>query len=357
MAGGQAARRFHTLDAMRGVAALAVFTGHAGALIEPLRFSHNYLAVDLFFLLSGFVIDHAYGPRLANGLGAGRFMLARYVRLYPLYLIGVLIGLTGMGIALAAGQGVFTGREFAVAAATALLLLPSPTWWVDAFLMPVNYPGWSLFFELVANAAYAFFYRLLGRGVLLAVAALSAALLIDCALGLGTVDGGNEWHRGWIGLARVGFSFPVGVLLHRMGLSAPRRTMWAYVLPVAILPLFLNTGGAVGDVVKILLLFPAVVLIASRIEPTRPRLADWLGTASYPLYVVHLPTIQFLERVSTVLHIDRARLAPWGGLILAALIFAAALVADRLYDRPVRTWLMRRLGLSERRKPQAATQF
>ena len=74
-------RSFVTLDGLRGIAALAVVTRHAPYFRNP--FFESYLAVDFFFVLSGFVLAHAYGQRLRGNLSILDFVKIRIVRLYP----------------------------------------------------------------------------------------------------------------------------------------------------------------------------------------------------------------------------------------------------------------------------------
>ena len=108
-------RSFTTLDGLRGIAALAVITRHAAAYFSSVSiyvlpnagappisvgpFFESYLAVDFFFVLSGFVLAHAYGERLRHGLSAMQFMAIRLIRLYPLYLLSFLgiFGNRGLG--------------------------------------------------------------------------------------------------------------------------------------------------------------------------------------------------------------------------------------------------------------------
>ena len=76
--------RFVLLDGIRGLAAVAIAHRHAEVFFGRPEAS-SYLAVDLFFALSGFVLAHAYGERLANGqMNPLNFMKARFLRLYPL---------------------------------------------------------------------------------------------------------------------------------------------------------------------------------------------------------------------------------------------------------------------------------
>ena len=86
-------RSYHALDGMRGIAARAVLFHHFPPIRHSALFHNGLLAVDMFFLLSGFVIAHAYDERLAAGLGMRAFMLARYIRLWPIMTLGVMAGL------------------------------------------------------------------------------------------------------------------------------------------------------------------------------------------------------------------------------------------------------------------------
>lgn len=139
--------RFHTLDAMRGVAALAVVLVHVAAYSGVNLAPGGNLAVDFFFALSGFVIARAYSARLRSGLSWLRFAEIRLVRLYPLVLLGCGFGLVkmlfqiGMGHETAPSWG-----QFAWILILNPLLLPAP----GVYLFPLNNPAWSLFFELFA---------------------------------------------------------------------------------------------------------------------------------------------------------------------------------------------------------------
>ena len=84
---------FGTLNGVRGLAAVAVALYHMHSLFKVQFVQSGYLAVDLFFVLSGVVIAHAYGARLSSGMTPLRFLRARFIRLAPLYLLGTAIGL------------------------------------------------------------------------------------------------------------------------------------------------------------------------------------------------------------------------------------------------------------------------
>jgi peptidoglycan/LPS O-acetylase OafA/YrhL len=125
-AGGR--QRFETLDALRGLAALAVVSGHTQDLFGGSIFPLGYLAVDFFFMLSGFVLAYAYGQRVEGGLTVGHFMKARLIRFYALYLIGLAIAVLAMLIERAQGMVWYIGRSS----------YTEPSWNYSFFLFPAS---------------------------------------------------------------------------------------------------------------------------------------------------------------------------------------------------------------------------
>ena len=85
---------FRLLDGLRGIAALVVVLLHIPQFIKDDTFPEGYLAVDLFFVISGVVIRQAYEHRLESELSVWRFAWLRIVRLYPLYMLGAMISFT-----------------------------------------------------------------------------------------------------------------------------------------------------------------------------------------------------------------------------------------------------------------------
>ena len=90
---------YDLLDGLRGVAALMViwyhiFEGYAFASDTMITtFNHGYLAVDFFFILSGFVIGYAYDDRWGKSLTMKDFFKRRLIRLHPMVIMGVSSGL------------------------------------------------------------------------------------------------------------------------------------------------------------------------------------------------------------------------------------------------------------------------
>jgi peptidoglycan/LPS O-acetylase OafA/YrhL len=304
---------------LRGIAALAVLTRHGRYQLGLVLLPHSYLAVDFFFVLSGFVLAHAYEQRLLSGMTAIEFMRIRLVRLYPLYLIG-----TVLCIAVAASLGPvhWLKPKTLLTVICALTFLPDPK--IHGPFFAFNFPAWSLFFELVANALYArIVLRLSNRWLAL----IAASCLVIAAICFGSLDVGHRWDNVAGGFLRVGFGFFAGVLTYRLWRVAP----WRPALPawcVAMLLILILDGGESAhryDFVAALL-FPLIVFCGASREPSRRfrPLFLWLGAISYALYITHEAVIlggaAILAPVST---------APWMGLFIlgAAIALAAALSA------------------------------
>lgn len=284
-------RIFHTFNALRGVAALGVVCFH----LRRGWFPGAYLAVDLFFVLSGFVLAFAHDDQFAGGLTWGRFLAQRVIRLWPLYALGVAIAVVSAAVA--------GDRSLWSTAPLQILFLPAQPGPGHAPLYPLDVPAWSLMFELGVNAAWAIFWRWL-RGVGLAIAIAAAGFgLLAMIIHQGSGDVGSFWSTVGAGVPRAVFGFLLGVGLFRLRLTrTPKVTMigWGGLCGalgcILMLPLAgtLRTGFDAGfDLV----LSPAVILAASIVEPPRPAIpfSEWLGAISYPIYAVHWPLIQAFE--------------------------------------------------------------
>lgn len=300
--------RLHGLDALRGVAALLVLSFHAR---EVVRINpHGYLAVDLFFVLSGFVLSHAYGAKLREGMGMGRFAVLRMIRLYPLYLAGACFGLWLDGGTLPTFVGIPA--------------LASPH-----DLYPGNNPLWSLVAEVLASLAFVRLVR--WRSPLLIGAAVALGLLfLKVMLVAGHANLGSNWPTAIAILPRTGFSFIVGILLYRLfqrrGKERPPSVM-SWTLPLLFAGLtFLPDDMPLVDIVVVFAVIPALVYAGATYPVAFPRVAVWLGLVSYPVYASHAPLLHVASGMPIV--------PVMAGII--ALSYALA----RYYDEPLRKWLM-----------------
>lgn len=322
---GAASVRFAGLDALRGAAALAVVAYHAPHLFGLAWPPSAYLAVDLFFCLSGFVIAHAYTGRLASGMTLGDFVRRRLVRLYPLYLLGLLIAAPLLLVKLVFGLPVAQGEVLALI--PNVLALPSMT---TLALYPLNLASWSLAYEVGANAVMAAAWRWLTIARLAIITGVAGAGVVAGAILYGSLETGAGWNTVPVTLARVAFSFTAGVLIYRVAPRLPRVSPW--LLIAAVGAVFWTRGGALFDVVAVGLIFPVVVAFGA--NAGRNAVLCWAGDRSYAIYILHIPLLRWftggLELSGWVI-----APGPIAALFLLALLTASA-IADRLWDAPFR---------------------
>lgn len=285
--------RYASLDAMRGLAAFAVVVYHLQRPYAP----SAYVAVDFFFVLSGFVIARAYGEKLASGMTVLAFMKARYLRLYPLFLIGSFYGLVQL---LSHWQSSGASRTDLLASLiSTAFMLPSPSFMTRSAadlwpLYPLNGPAWSLFWELLANLIFAFVLFRLRTRSLAAIAAASLIMLLCSVFMHKSLDLGWEWRSVDGGLARVFFSFTIGMIIYRLrSFHGIGRTVNSYfaILPIVAVfgLLFLPTDSLKFALPFCILISPIIVFAGTMLEvPLRfQRLCIFLGYLSYPIYMCH----------------------------------------------------------------------
>jgi peptidoglycan/LPS O-acetylase OafA/YrhL len=339
---------FDVLNGLRGVAAIAVTVTHLSHYFGVLHPAIVSVAVDFFFVLSGFVIAHAYERDLVGGMGRRRFLLARVIRLYPLYLLGLVLGAAAMWTY----QRPPSQANFLATLGANLLMLPYPAFDpTNLDLFPFNFPAWSLFAELVANVVYALLAPRLSNRLLACLVAAGLLGLVAMGVVAGTLDLGTLRTGLAGGIARVGFSFFAGVALHRLWQVRPTRVALhpAMLFALLILPLLVKPDGPGGwlyQLAVVAIYMPLMVWLGagSRASGGWRTACATLGALSYPLYVIHAPVWTAVRAFNgwqgnTVLH----DAAPWSGLILTATLCAVAWWLDRSVDFPLRRRLSRRL--------------
>jgi len=335
---------YETLNAMRGVAALGVVALHShGPLIGFDIAPGGYLAVDLFFVLSGFVIAHAYDSRLATGMTAASFAQARIIRFWPLLVVAVLIGALRAGAGLAVGsETALTPGQLALATVSGLFLIPAPVT-PAAHLFELNIPLWTLCFELLINFAYAICFRWLTSRVLAVVALVGGAAMIWMAIQHGSNDTGPIVATAVGGIGRAAFGFSIGVLLCRHPVRAPTLPTSLILIGLAALvcapipePLRVTY-----DLVFAIGLAPVLVIVGAAATPQGLWLsvAKYLGAISFVIYAIHQPLIGMASTGAEMLDLPKLPIAV--ALVLGLLIVSPLI--DRFYDEPVRAWLKSRL--------------
>jgi peptidoglycan/LPS O-acetylase OafA/YrhL len=341
--------RYVTLDGMRGVAAVIVVWFHMALRHWAPVPAFGHLAVDMFFLLSGFVLALANDPRFARGLTARDFLIKRAVRLYPVYLIGY--GLGALALLVSMPHSLWA-RYPVGPLLTNALLLPYPASHAKiAPLFVMDGPAWSLCLEFyVANLLYALAWKQLKGAVLVVLVAGAVAALVVAQQHYINLSGGAGFETWPEGIIRVMASFFGGVLLarvykrHKPGLAAPSWLILAMMAGLLFAPV---TGWAARpyELFCVLVAFPALIYLGASGRSRRPWLGERLGDASYALYVIHIPMLYFIG-----LACRHAHMRP-GPAIAAPALVGLTLMAyaiDRLFDGPVRRRLTNLL-----RKPSA----
>lgn len=349
---------FVFLDGIRGIAALLVVMTHAPDFFMIWK-NHTYLAVDVFFILSGFVIALAYENKLVSKkLSFFDFVKKRFIRLYPIYFVSLCIAFVLV---------IFGGYL----SETNLLLWTGYSAILTAFFIPrhggammfsLNTPYWSLFYEFIVNFLYAAIAPFLSTKILIMI-----VLTAGCSLAyIGVMNG--HLNAGWgnteahyaAGLSRSIFGILMGVLIYRFRSKLIEKisfiSPWLAVLIIVAALLFpsIPKYNYIYDIFIVTIIFPLTVLIASQLKESKlePALL-MLGAASYPLYVLHYPFIHFIETVSNSYGYDYlvTEYAPYTGMFLLTFLVVLALFMAKFVEMPLRLWLSSYLEKKMTRNP------
>jgi peptidoglycan/LPS O-acetylase OafA/YrhL len=353
---------YEALDGLRGTAALCVLMFHFWEMIAPdvahNPMGHAFLAVDFFFALSGFVLGHAYDGRLGprarahEALTLGGFFKRRLIRLHPMALAGLAIGVTTWLLDPFVGAGQHIGVKISLAAlagtiALSLFLLPTPNV-PNSFgeTHSLNGPSWTLFQEYIANVLYGRFGHRLGRGPHIVLCVASAALLVWTACHFNDLSHGWGWADFWAAPIRLACPFLLGLLVYRTGfrLAVPQPFV---VLSLVLVAIFvapqMGRFNGLFEAACVIVVFPLVLAAGAgvtRVEGAVGVLCRFLGELSYPVYIIHYGFVYVFAHWNWSTHPTALRL----GLVAAGTqvgIVTLAYALLRWYDRPVRAWLAR----------------
>lgn len=356
---------YQILDGLRGVAALLVVAFHILETYSGNRFNqiinHGYLAVDFFFLLSGFVVAYAYDDRWEK-MTQWDFYKRRLIRLQPMVIIGTIIGAALFYFQASPAFPIISTTpvwQMLLVMLVGFTVLPLPVsmdirGWQE--MHPLDGPAWSLFFEYVANILYALFIRKFSKKLLAVFVILSALFLIQYLLmgPQGDVIGGWSLNAPQlhIGFARLLYPFFAGVLLCRMGKLIHIKSAFAVCsLMIAIIMAIPRIGGSehlwmngVYESFSIIVLFPLIVAIGAGGSITGKfslRMCKFFGNISYPLYITHYPLIYLYTGWVAKNKVPMGT-GIWYGLLLFIVSIVIAYASLKLYDEPVREWLRKR---------------
>ena len=363
---------YHLLDGLRGVAALMViwyhvFEGYAfagGTTIDT--FNHGYLAVDFFFILSGFVIGYAYDDRWGKNFTMKDFIKRRLIRLHPMVIMGAVVGAITFYIQ---GSVQWDGTHIGISMVMLSLLctiffipaMPGVGYEVrgNGEMFPLNGPCWSLFFEYIGNILYALFIRRLSNKALTIVVVLLGVALASFAIF--NVSGYGNIGVGWTldgvnfigGLLRMLFPFSMGMLLSRNFKPMKLRgAFWICILVMIALfavPYLEGTESictnGIYEAFCIIIAFPILLWIGASGTTTDKKstqICKFLGDISYPIYVIHYPFMYLFyawlikNQLFTLGETWQVALCVYAWNILFAYLCL------KLYDEPVRKYLAKR---------------
>jgi peptidoglycan/LPS O-acetylase OafA/YrhL len=358
----QTKSHYEILDGLRGVAAMMVVIFHTfEAYADGNRFkqtlNHGYLAVDFFFLLSGFVVAYAYDDRWGK-MTQWDFYKRRLIRLQPMVIMGNIIGACLFYFqvcpmfSLVSATPVWKMLLVMLVGFTMIPILPSMDIRGWSEMHPLDGPAWSLF-EYIANILYALGLRKLSNRALSLVVLLSAGLLIQLTVmgPQGDVIGGWSVDRPQlhIGFARLLYPFFAGILIMRLGKRIHIKGAFALCsLLIIVILSFPRIGGpehlwmnGIYESFCIIVLFPVIVLMGAGDRVTgrfSTKICRFFGEISYPLYITHYPLIYVYTAWVT-----RNKIPAAYGAVMGVLLFIASLsiayACLKLYDEPVREWL------------------
>jgi peptidoglycan/LPS O-acetylase OafA/YrhL len=344
--------RLPGLDGLRGIAAVAVMLYHFNFMLLPsahfwriVNTNRAYLSVDLFFVMSGYLLAHVYGAQLSENWRANwkPYLLARVGRIYPLFLL-TLAAL----LAIHAATGV--PSKFVSFSAGSLALQPFMLQ-AMSYGMNWNYPAWSISTEAAAYVLFIFAARplLRGRYPVMIAGTLVALIAVLCLLKHDRLDVASQAPA----YLRTFAGFGIGVLIFRWMTSTPG--MVRKIAICAALPLLAAGYFTGSDFVNFCAVVTIVILAVSRTLP----MLDWklfraLGDWSYGVYLWHAPisfALLAAGRELPELETWEARLAM---LLVSAFVIAVAAVTYYLVEVPARRWIRQGLYRKEVALKQSA---
>jgi len=359
-------RHFKILDALRGVAAIVVVLFHileyysGGDHVKQL-INHGYLAVDFFFMLSGYVMAHAYDDRW-NVMTLKDFFKRRVIRLHPMIIMGMTIGalLYYFGDAeifpKIANTSVWQLLLILIIGYTLMPVPPSMDirGWNE--MHPLNGPAWSLFLEYIANILHALVLRKLSKIVLGIFVAIAAIALIHMAVTSvnGDIIGGwsTEPEQLRIGITRLLFPYMAGMLLRRtIKIIKTRSTFLMSSILLVIMLSIPRLGGhenlwlnGLYDSLTVILIFPIIIYLGAIGEikgEWSEKVCTFLGDISYPIYIIHYP---FIYAFYAWIFKNNIPITTgfWTGIGLLIVLIILSYAILKLYDEPLRKWLSKR---------------
>lgn len=361
--------RFEVLDGIRGIAAIFVMVFHY---TDNQFLVNSCLAVDVFFMLSGFVLYYSYADRLTAGMSIGEYFGRRIIRLYPLFFLGTLFGATILYFSasltyIGCSPSIFTHslipNLFFIPTITNSTISPEKCEFAG-LIFPSDGPLWSLFFELIASASLPLLIKIKNKSLLVLISicfsiitlAAIFAKIYDYTPQL-DFNVGYEATSFLQGFPRVFYGFTIGVVAARSlkifevkpYLAILDRIKYKSLIVYGVLMLMLGIPLYIKYTYylwAVIFICPLLVIIGASARCENPFISscsEFLGWISYPLYCLHRPIFYGLKFL--VLHnkIERPQVLIVTSIFLSIVL---SIILTKIYDEPARKYLSKRLRYS-----------
>ena len=368
-------QRYEILDGLRGVAALMVIIFHFFELYSfgnPSKqiINHGYLAVDFFYVLSGFVLGYAYDDRW-DKMSYWDFYKRRLIRLHPMVIAGSLLGMCYFFLGECINSPNIESVNplyFFLTIIMSILMIPCPAQmdirgWGET--NSFNGPNWTLTYEYIVNILYSLIFRRL-HTIIIGILTLASALLLvnlTCNFDIFNVMNERESNKytvigGWsltscelcVGFTRLFYPYFAGYLVYRLKLKI--RIPYSFIICSISLITFLSMPrlekegypifNGIYEAIVIILIFPLVIIIGAG-DTTKneilTKICKFIGELSYPIYITHYPII-YMNSAWTSFHMKDSlfnKIMLSIGSFFIMVFNAYSLI--ELYDKPVRKWL------------------
>lgn len=345
-------QHFLALDGMRGIAAIVIVLFHFMEwLITDFKdnfVGHGFLAVDFFFCLSGFVIAYAYDDRIKH-IGLKKFFIGRLIRLHPMVIIGSVLGLIALLVTPFSKAEEYSVPQLLTLFASSILLIPYPVLPERAYnLFSLNAPAWTLFWEYIANVAYALFLFKIKKNILLILTLSFATYLVYLSHSYGNLSGGWSKDNWEVGGIRLSYSFCAGLLLYRNRFIIKNKVGFLGLTILLLAALFMPfyTLNWLFESMVVILYFPFLIALGAgtSLRNSTQKICRLLGNLSYPLYMTHYCVIwafgAYLQSPSFHQHHVNYIIAA-GSLLLIAFGY----VVMRFIDEPIRKKMSKIYGI------------
>ena len=345
-------KHFEILDGLRGIAAVAVVIYHFMEIsitdYNKNFAAHGFLAVDFFFCLSGFVIGYAYDDRIKQ-IGIMQFFKLRLIRLHPLVIFGSILGLFAyLFDPFISPLPTYGIGKITLIFLSSVFLIPYPSM-PDRFfnLFSFNAPAWSLFWEYVANIAFALGLYRIGKNYLMILTVICAFGIIFINHRAGNLMGGWGGPSFWDGLVRLCYSFFAGLLVYRFNWII-KNNLGFFGMGLLLVIAFIMPYGKwnlITESFAVIIYFPLLVALGAgtTLSNSLKTVCDFSGKISYPLYMSHYWALWIFANYLTKNkpdNLEKTVVITIGTLFLIVFSYFVTI----FFDVPIRKYLNQKWG-------------